>query len=390
MSTAPFSRNHEQAALARLEALRALIPSLRQSRGTDWEELRQELQAIIAAAKRCRSEDEWRELGRRIERLATRHQFRSDLGDEVEKQAGPDRNDDERRLRGVTTLETLQPPRTYQTRSWPARSGPNRSGPTLAARLGALLTQLGLLLQRGESGPLVTWPRVTMPDEVVEKTPFEVRVQLRRRDDGPPTDRLELSRDGRRELAITVELLLPPGDVITARGGLQASLVLEDGESSAVVVFELEARRPGKHRIEVMFRDGDEERLVVRPAVVVQPVGSQAADAGAGQVLDSPLYPSPPDAPPSLVLNVLDRGVTDGGHRIFRVTLRVPDRAPIAGAVDPREEQVDLWTEIGHRMGSLFRTDRAPAREHHLRSIGVYLAEQLLPKSIRDALDGED
>ena len=214
MSTAPFSRNHEQAALARLEALRALIPSLRQSRGTDWEELRQELQAIIAAAKRCRSEDEWRELGRRIERLATRHQFRSDLGDEVEKQAGPDRNDDERRLRGVTTLETLQPPRTYQTRSWPARSGPNRSGPTLAARLGALLTQLGLLLQRGESGPLVTWPRVTMPDEVVEKTPFEVRVQLRRRDDGPPTDRLELSRDGRRELAITVELLLPlPGFV---------------------------------------------------------------------------------------------------------------------------------------------------------------------------------
>lgn len=331
-----------------------------------WTRFLEDLDAWMEDLTRARTDDEWNRLRVDLSALATRYNLHRRL---------------DAALGRATQPQPREPTRGAES-ARRAASEEERSR-TLSGRLRDLL---------GLDGPeaLVTYPEARVPPKVELRTSFHLEVVAHPTPTAASPTALELTRKKRGPVNLDVEVRLPPGGAIEARGALTHPLRVPEGQESPRLSFPLFARALGKHPIEVDFKEKGISRLTLScttevveaqtdPLPATAPtVTSDALIAGAAAFRGLRLVLTPNDRhdpPRSFHVALVRHGVP--GLDMIEANIHLPEGAP--------QLVVRLAGELGPR--SLYaQYDTAEARESHLRRLGEQLAAIILPEPVASAL----
>lgn len=251
---------------------------------------------------------------------------------------------------------------------------------------GRLSSLLDKLRPRPKASPLTTFPTVSVPRSVRQKTllAVEVSAQAQASADGGQQVALERDRDD-APVDVELSLELPVGSALQARSPVSAMLRICPDGRAAKIVFEVYAAETGTHPIAVVFRyDGVERFRVKRTLAVteIEEIGSLPTPQSALSLgIDSSRRYE------GLILSLYERDRTSD-KRHYEVMLSGPawhGRA-LRDAMHLPLDASELLAKLCRDMERALRGADWTAREHSMQCIGSDLASRILPQGIADAL----
>ncbi len=261
--------------------------------------------------------------------------------------------------------------------------GSSREPPQPGCRISSLLDKFK---PRPKAAPLETFPTVSAPRVVRQKTVLAVEVAAQARASADGGQKLSLDRE-REDAPVDVELSLelPVGSALQARSPVSAMLRICPDGRAAKIVFELYAAEIGTHPIAVVFRYDGVERCRVKRTITVTEI--EQPDSPPSPVSSLSLGIDSSRRYEGLLLSLFERDRTSE-KRHFEVVLSGPAwqgralRAEMSLPFDASE----LLAKLCRDMERALRGADWTAREHSMQCIGSDLASRILPHGISDAL----
>lgn len=254
----------------------------------------------------------------------------------------------------------------------------------MEGRLSALLARLR---PREKASPLVTFPSVTMPTAVRQKTMLMIEVAAHAQPSADSVQQLALAREHKDEpVDVELSVELPADSGLQARGPLSAVLRICPDGRAAKIVFELYASEVGDFPLAVVFRYDGVERIRANRHIRVTEI-EQASEQPSSQVslslgIDASRHFD------GLLLRLCERD-RSSSERHFDVILsgRAWGGRPLCDRMSLPADASALVAKLCRDMERSLRSAGSwSAREFSMQGIGADLASRMLPQSILDAL----
>lgn len=239
-----------------------------------------------------------------------------------------------------------------------------------------------------------TWLAVATPPQVELLARFAVEIEAQPELNTADATAVSLSLPSSGSLDFEAELQRDDSAALELLSADQGLLrILADGRSTRLS-FLLLARRPGHHRLTVVFRQHGMERRRISRSVYVRPAEPSPEGVepkAVAQAMPEPCQVTPGPAPRGIVLRLRQAPLQGGGPRfvgeLFGPALR---HAPLQFEVPLGQEIAEASAEFCRRIGDLTDLPSALESELRVRALGEWLAKLLLRDEPRLLLDSPD